>query len=221
MPHTEDVMMRFTHLVAALNGATPDQRKAYFDLYHTPIVGPTPEDLELVAEEGKIMRNGLLIASAILNTNSAQMGSNSEYGIGVFASYSRMNHSCTPNTHASYNPTLEKLTVHATCRIYKDQEISTTYINLRQICEKRNADLSNWGFRCLCKCCSGPKLADSDSRRERIFEAEQKLAACYEGKESDAELSVPNSPQEALEVAKELLDTLRLESLADLRYAGA
>jgi hypothetical protein len=221
MPHTLDVLMRFTHLVKALNGTTPDQRKAFFNLYHTPITKPTPGDLEIIAKAGKTMPNDILTASAILNSNSAQMGRDSEYGVGVFASHSRMNHSCRPNTHVNYNPTLEKLTVHATCQIHKDQEITTTYIYLHQICEERNAKLSNWGFRCQCKCCAGPKLADSDSRRERIFESEQKLVACCEGKESNAELSVPNSPQEALEVAKELLDTLRLESLTGLRYAGA
>jgi hypothetical protein len=227
IPYSEDILVWSTHLVGELRRTTPDQRKAYFDLCHAPITRPNQEGLETLAPSsfdtgaGQLVTEEALIARAIFETNSFYMGEENEYGIGVFASYSRINHNCRPNTHASYNPTLDKLTVHATRLTLKNEEILTSYIDLRQTGEQRNADLSHRGFRCQCKSCVGPKAADSDRRRERILEAERKLIACYQGWDSTAELSVPSTPQEALEVAEQLLELLRLESLTGYRYCGA
>jgi hypothetical protein len=227
IPYSEDVLVRSIDLVTALKGITSDQREAYFDLYHASIVRPNQVDLETLprnvidAGAGQLVTEEALIARAIFESNSFQMGEEGEYGVGVFASHSRINHNCTPNSHASYNPTLEKLTVYATRPINENEEILVSYIDLRQTGEQRDAALSHRGFHCQCKCCVGPKAADSDSRRERILEAEHKLIACQQGWGSTAELSVPNTLQEGLEVAKELLELLRLESLTGYRYSGA
>ncbi|WPH02476.1 Hypothetical protein R9X50_00534000 [Acrodontium crateriforme] len=64
---------------------------------------------------------------SIFHTNCVAMGTNSQFGIGVFPFYSRINHSCTPNVHNSYNPTLQREVVHATADISTGEEILTSY----------------------------------------------------------------------------------------------
>jgi len=221
VPPAEDPVIRFAHLIEAVESATPDQHRAFFDLYHTPSAMPRPEVQAILARKSQDATNQILIASAIFNTNSFQMGESAEDGGGVFATYSRMNHSCIPNTHASYNPTLKKLTFHAICQINKDQELLTTYIDLHQSSEERNADLSNWDFRCQCRCCVGPKVAVSDSRRKRILEADEKLQACLAGQTSTDEIPVPENAEDALKIAKDLLEALKEEGMTGLRYGGA
>ena len=51
--------------------------------------------------------------------------------LGVFVTASRLNHSCVPNVHHSYNPTLKSATVYAIRDIEPNEELLTSYI----VCE--------------------------------------------------------------------------------------
>ena len=218
--------MWLAHLVAEVRSLAPDQRKAFFGLYHSPGAGAIPEALVSPAQNnvdpsaGQNATTEMLTAFAIFVTNSFQMGEDGEYGTGVFASYSRMNHTCTPNTHASYNETLRKMTVHATREIKENEEILTAYIDVYQSCEQRNADLSTRDFRRQCECCEGPNAAASDIRRKHIFETENELAACAEALRSHPGLTIKNNFHVPLEQAESLLKVYREEGISGFRLSG-
>ena len=110
--------------------------------------------------------------------------------------------------------------VHAIQQINKGEEILTSYIggtcSTRQ---QRRQALSNWGFDCGCRSCTGPKAAASDERRRQMHDKKQQLALYAAGEEQ-----VPGSPalsdsQAALKVAEELLGLYRSEGITDLSLA--
>jgi hypothetical protein len=212
--------MRLAHLVAEVRRLTPDQKKAFFGLYHSPgaLVPPAQNDVDPSA--GQNATTEMLTTFAIFETNSFQMGEDGEHGTGVFASYSRMNHTCTPNTHASYNETLRMMTVHATREIEENEEILTTYIDVYQSFEQRNADLSTRDFRCQCECCEGPNAAASDIRRKHIFETGNELAAWAEALRSHPVLTIKNNFHAPLEQAESLLKVYRKEGISGFRLSG-
>jgi hypothetical protein len=227
IPTDFDLAIRLGHLVAEMKRITPDEKKAFFSLYHSLRAGAIPEALRTPAQndadpsaDQNAKAEEMLTAFAIFETNSFQMGEDGEYGTGVFASYSRLNHSCTPNTHASYNPDLEKLTVHATRGINKNEEILTTYIDVYQSCEQRNADLATREFRCRCKCCEGPRATASDIRRKHIFETGNELAACAEVLSSHPGLTIKNNFHVPLGLAESLLKVYREEDISGFRLSG-
>jgi len=228
-PQNGGAPTKFNQFVEAWGCTTLDQRKAFLNLYRGRTIESTSEGLEKLARDdvnssaNQHVTDENLTAFHIFQTNSVGMGDdgNSPLGVGVFASYSRVNHSCTPNVHNSYNPTLNKLTVHATRQINENEEILTSYIDIFQTREKRNADLSEWDFRCRCKCCAAPNTADSDRRRERLSDAEKELAAFMNGQRSHSRLSIPGNSQEALEVAEVLLQVLREGGVTGIRVSGA
>jgi hypothetical protein len=215
------------HLVAEMERITPDEKKAFFGLYYSPSAGAIPEALRTPTQNDVDLSAGqnakaeeMLTAFAIFETNSFQMGEDGEYGTGVFASYSRMNHNCTPNAHASYNPDLGKLTVHATREIEENEEILTTYIDVYQSCEQRNADLSTRDFRCQCECWEGPNAAASDIRRKEIFRTGNDLARVAETLRTHPGLTIRGNLHEALEIAEGLLEVYMEEGITGVRLSG-
>jgi hypothetical protein len=112
-PGFGDALQR-AHLWEEVKRFTPDRKKAFFALCPSPSAGSIPEAPGSPAQNNvdpsadQNTRAEMLAAFPIFATNSITMG---ERGAGVFALYSRINHSCTPNVHASWNETLGKLTV--------------------------------------------------------------------------------------------------------------
>ena len=79
----------------------------------------------------------------------------------VFGQVSRINHSCCPNVHHSWNELHGELTLHAACDIEEGTELSICYIPLavargvpRQVRQERLR--ANFGFWCECEMCGGP-----------------------------------------------------------------
>jgi hypothetical protein len=173
---TERTLM---HFIEAVGDAPYKNVVAFARLHHKGSAPATSETLATLAQDyvdpNKSQGTAIDVEHAvhIFQVNAAAMGYTGELGSGVFKSFSRINHSCTPNVHHSYNPTLKKLTVHATRHINKGEEILTTYTNLDRIYEQRTDLLSNWHVRCECKCCAGPNADASKGRRVRMFEADQ------------------------------------------------
>lgn len=110
---------------------------------------------------------------AIFMTNSVRM--NSDTDGGVFLTYSRVNHSCTPNVNNGWNPTLGKGTLFAIRDIKKSEELLTTYIDPLATRAQRAVQLKAWGIECNCKACR-----DDDGTRELVLELYQALEASYD-----------------------------------------
>ena len=86
---------KLSYFVEALKASTPEQRIIFFRLYSKGRAEASPEVLQILRQEGEGLHliSDLLDAVAIFQSNSVAMGETGEHGSGVFASYSRINHS--------------------------------------------------------------------------------------------------------------------------------
>merc|ERR1712039_980774 len=96
---------------------------------------------------------------------------------GLFASASRINHSCSPNASYYFEESAGKLKVQAVFEISPGEEICHSYISrdyllsVKQYRQKSLVPLF-WGKVCQCRACSD---LDSDGRRHNILEAEKQI----------------------------------------------
>ncbi|KAI6864735.1 hypothetical protein KC334_g20169, partial [Hortaea werneckii] len=136
-------------------------------------------------------------------------------GLAVFEKASRLNHSCVPNVHHSFNPTLQKQTVHAVRDIQPGEELCTTYLGgpgCYYIRSQRIEMLrSNYGFTCTCTACSDPSGA-SESRRQLMANLAWGLQQYLE-RSAFGMTFVPTSPAEALAQAEAFIHLLLEEGL--------
>ena len=113
---------------------------------------------ELVAEQIQVLK--------IFSVNNFHLP---PFDLGIFAMASRLNHSCVPNVHHSYNPTLKSITVYAVEDILPDQELCTTYLggegHYRVRPQRLERLRSRYGFTCDCPACTD-RTGASDGRRE-------------------------------------------------------
>lgn len=128
-------------------------------------------------------------------------------GEGLFTLYSWINHSCSPNVAKSYNPTIKRLTVHATRDIKKGDQLFTDYADgtLHSKASRKTWLERNWGFRCQCKACTNP---EEDKLRARILELVDRLFL-YENPdhphpELEGSEGPPKTVRQALEVHEEI-----------------
>lgn len=137
--------------------------------------------------------NLALTRFSIFVVNRMGMGHEATYGDGLFALYSRINHSCSPNVVCSYNPTIKRLTVHATRDIKTGDQLLTEYTigTFRRRLWRRMA-LERWGIECQCKTCTDP---EEEALRDRMINLDMDLFFYDER---------PNNPRENLEGSKEV-----------------
>ncbi|KAJ6779592.1 hypothetical protein PWT90_08508 [Aphanocladium album] len=160
---------------------------------------------------------------AIFLTNRVQMGMEGAYGCGVFALYSRINHSCIPNAHNAYNASIGRLTVHAIRTIHAGEQITVTYIDGSCRTKKqRNSMLEKWGFVCSCEACTDPS---QEVHRQRMHALDQRLAAYSSPMvrlmgRLFAE-AAPNNAFEALQDAEELVNLLKGQGLEGMELCKA
>lgn len=70
---------------------------------------------------------------------------------GIFLKAARINHSCRPNAHYTWNDNIGKLTIHAMVHIPAGAEITISYVEMFLPCLKRNEQLLRiYGFACQC-----------------------------------------------------------------------
>jgi hypothetical protein len=213
VPPRKGSTVNLSHLETALRALNHEQQDKLFELHRD-------RNNSLAHHLGASHGEKVIVALAIFKANSVAMGEDGVYGSGVFEHYSRINHACNPNVHNSYNPTLQKLTVHAVRQINKGEGILTSYIG--GTCRKRQQrqlDLDNWDFECGCKCCTGPKAADSERRRKRMFDMDQQLAFYARGMPALPGFPVPRNSQAALKLTEDLLELYRSESITDFSLA--
>ncbi|KAI0126750.1 hypothetical protein BJ170DRAFT_417620 [Xylariales sp. AK1849] len=145
---------------------------------------------------------------AIFYTNNAQMGSNGEYGSGIFPTFSRINHSCIPNASWTYNHDLGMMTVHAMKDILPEEEITITYVQDQEHLPyvQRAELLEDWGFKCDCPACYGTRYETHEILRQRIMDLHRAFADYEEQRDDNSlhgPLSVIRNDQDALVLAKE------------------
>ncbi|KAF2232256.1 SET domain-containing protein [Viridothelium virens] len=111
-------------------------------------------------------------------TNCVDISKNHQSASAIFETVSRINHSCVPNCHFTWNSILQMLTVHAVRDIAEGEELCVAYCELAQTKSHRAETLSRYGFVCDCSACRDEGNADgsgdwhetSDDRRHRISE---------------------------------------------------
>jgi hypothetical protein len=118
--------------------------------------------------------------SGIFNSNSLPLGFNAPIG-GVYKSISRINHSCLPNCHASWNSNTEQETVYAIRMIKPGEDLTIAY-DRGGTRETRRAFLkATYGFDCECNLCSrrDSDVVPSDSRRVVIQSLDASLGSDF------------------------------------------
>jgi hypothetical protein len=171
------------------------------------------EDVEeAVAEHIRVM--------SIFSANNIALPNNH---FAVFAATSRLNHSCVPNVHHSFNPVLNKLTVHAVADIKPEEELFITYLGGRgayQLQEQRNQILQeNYGFTCQCRACT-TDIAMSDGRRELLGSIAWGLDQFRDGV-NPTNAFIPASHATALKQTEDLVTVLLQEGILGMELAKA
>lgn len=211
-------------LTEQLTNLSPGQHELYFDLYHDARFAATARrQIRRIQEHHKHAANDPPLPTAhelslmeklcaIYQTNFVNLGEEGNSGTGVFPTTSRINHSCAPNVQIYFISETKKLITHAVRHINKGEELSANYSpnTVYQTRRQRNATLKPWGFQCNCRACTGTgeKFATSESQRARIFEIELILAVLNEP-------SNISSAHQALGLAEELLEMLKVENITD------
>lgn len=144
----------------------------------------------------------------IFKDNCARVGADDTgEDSGLFLLYSRINHSCSPNAHAHYNGTTERLTVHATRDIEAGEQVFAQYVdNACLPLQQRQERTSKFGFTCECPTCIDDPLPEP--LRARLCQLEQGIMRYVEN-DSNAAVSMPETPEQALAWAEELIRLLQ------------
>lgn len=149
-------------------------------------------------------RSDCSILVSIYEANCYEMGS----GSGICFDAARINHSCVPNAHFSWNDKLKRQTVHAVKDIGKDEEITISYCSANRTLEERARELKPYVFACSCPAC---QTGTSFGLRSRI--RRQEMRDIYQ-QITDYE-NDPAGAQEDCNIRNEKSAILRLLKLMD------
>ncbi|KAJ5522090.1 hypothetical protein N7527_006205 [Penicillium freii] len=107
--------------------------------------------------------------SGIVRTNALPCGPDSPIG-GIYPTISRINHSCLPNAHNSWNSASGYENIYAVRFIKAGEEITIPYDHGGPSDERRRHLKDAFGFDCNCSICSRQpaELKQSDERRRQI-----------------------------------------------------
>ena len=111
---------------------------------------------------------------SIYEANCYEMGS----GTCICLDASRINHSCVPNAHYSWNDNIKRETVHAVKDILKDEEITINYCSAIRTPEERKRDLEPYVFTCSCPACQPDTFFGtmSQTRRLQMLDLDHEIA---------------------------------------------
>ncbi|GAB7325877.1 hypothetical protein MBLNU13_g09945t1 [Cladosporium sp. NU13] len=215
-------------LTTVLDGLSPEQHEACFELYHDPPAVARARKCILKAQEhvkqemlGQKFPNAHKIEStvklyAIYETNVVRLGDDETSGLGVFTLASRINHSCVPNLQIHYIPETQELVAHAVRHINKGEELTINYYSVVWMPRRRRDHVfGDCSFECACRSCTGPQATAGQLRREAMLKLECDLAAFDRPDRYPPHFGAPRSPQQALEVGEKLIELLKAEGIAD------
>ncbi|KAK3716204.1 hypothetical protein LTR37_006649 [Vermiconidia calcicola] len=184
----------------------------------TSLVDPFDDTMDggdvdkLVAEQIRVM------STFAINSFNLQ-----PHHLGIYASISRLNHSCVPNVHSFINGPLGVNTIYATKDILPNEELTITYLGGRASYlprSKRIPELHRkFGFICQCSACTDQTGA-SDGRRELLDYLAWGLNE-YNDHSTATDACIPASHAAALSQAEDLIITLKQEGLDTIELTKA
>lgn len=145
---------------------------------------------------------------------------------GVFYQYSFINHSCSPNSHAYYDHTMERHQVHLIMDVKAGDQIFVSYNRFQALPRaERHAEIRLDGHKFICDCslCTNQ---EAETIMQRVFVSYMSLSnfLVEEGMipgEIDSVFPTPNDDTEALAIAEELMGLFKHPSVnlegADLK----
>ena len=137
------------------------------------------------------------------------------YDLGVFATASRLNHSCVPNVHHSFNPTLKSTTIYAVKDIQAGEELCATYLGgeAHYFVRSQRIEIlrSRYGFTCDCTACRD-RTGASDGRRETMASIAWGLDQ-FEGGARPVRPFIPVNDLAALHQAEDLITLMLTEGI--------
>ena len=171
------------------------------------------DDIEkCVAEHVRVMR--IFASNNFLHQQS---------GLTVYGTASRLNHSCVPNVHHSYNPTLKSLTVHAVRDIFPEEELLTTYLGGQAMYTTRAQRAehlgTNYGFTCHCPACADG-TGRSDHIRQLMNNIAWGLTQFNQGAPKNNNF-IPDNPATALLQAEDLISLMLTEGIVTIELTKA
>ncbi|KAK1250570.1 hypothetical protein MKX08_010573 [Trichoderma sp. CBMAI-0020] len=149
----------------------------------------------------------------IARSNVSPLGFGATEG-GLFLDTARINHSCRPNAHKSWNENLKRLTVHAVRDIERGQEITISYLGATMSYIERQAILKHrFRFDCGCDLCSMTQFRrlKSDSRIRTIQQAHA-ILTWYKGGVFMLDY------EDALTLTRGMLTAFTKEGACDVRF---
>ncbi|KAF2469942.1 SET domain-containing protein, partial [Lindgomyces ingoldianus] len=175
-----------TDIQAAFDKLTHAEQAFYFTLHsahgqdpanwprriHDSVVGRERQRIE-EQHKARVGKEPSLIS--IFQTNCMEK----DGGAAVFPNAARFNHSCNPNACFTWNPAIQKETVHAIKDIPAGDQITLAYCDTTHDKATRQWELKHYGFLCDCHACSGDEsdssswAAKSAARRYRMMELQQ------------------------------------------------
>jgi hypothetical protein len=139
----------------------------------------------------------------IFRTNALPCGVDSPVG-AVYPTICRINHSCVPNSHHSWDANARHETIYAIRPIEAGEEITISYRNTGPSTERRAELKRDFNFDCDCRGCtlSPTDLQKSDARRRKIGELDGAIGN---------PMKMMTKPTESLGNCRLLLRTLETE----------
>ena len=145
-------------ILAALSNCTLEQREEFYQLYNRH------------ADSGDIPRERGILDTNVLpyGTNEVKRGNEPQERHGLFLLASRLNSSCVPNVHQTWDDETGQLVFRATRNLLPGEELCIAYGDTLADREERRKELQEkFGFVCVCEACtlSGQALEESNFRR--------------------------------------------------------
>ncbi|KAJ5504193.1 hypothetical protein N7463_007067 [Penicillium fimorum] len=141
--------------------------------------------------------------SGIVRTNALPCGSGSRIG-GIYPTISRINHSCLPNAHNSWDSASGHENIYAVRFIGAGEEITISYDHGGPSDERRRHLKDAFDFDCDCSICSRQldELQQSDERGREITRLDSEIGNA---------LRVLQSPKDCLKDCQVMLQILEEE----------
>ncbi|KAK8074572.1 hypothetical protein PG997_009235 [Apiospora hydei] len=176
---------------------------------------------ELKGKKRQESRKKTLRRFGVFITNSSGITLDGKVGRGVFALFSRINHSCVPNARYGWNETIQRFTVHVSREIEPDEQIFISYLPLTYEGRTKRAEQleANWGFECACEACRDPAKEMGRVKMSIL----QLLLTSYEQGNTHVprimELDPLKNRGEALDIANQLAKLMISEGLVTMELA--
>jgi hypothetical protein len=127
----------------------------------------------------------------------------------VFLRGSRFNHSCLPNTHFSFNRSIEQETLDCVRDITAGEELTIMYPDVtNRSRSQRQKELDKWGFTCTCPACEDtPEGKKKELKRIELQKLDRELGV-------QVLIGTDMSFRQALRIAQEMAAQQESEGLA-------